>query len=266
MSSLADRKLVFLDVETTGFSVAAGDRVVEIGLIVCQGRRVIRQIHSLCRPQREIPAEATRVHGISDKDVAGAPLFAALADDVCSALDGACVVAHNFDFDAGFVALELARCGRVARPAACLDTWPLSEACWDLPRYKLQTVAAELGLADGQDHRALADARLCRGVFHRVVREQGGWDRVKLSRLRRLCPQSRWPAPYPASLHPRLRDAIRRGRSLQIHYLDWQSTRTRRRIRPHACIVHRAASYLFAFCELRGAERVFRLDRVRLPR
>lgn len=102
MTMLSETKLVFLDVETTGLSPAMGDRVVELGMIICQGTTEINRSSHLINPGRPIPWDAQRVHGISDQDVSECPPFREIAGKVESTLVDSWVVGHNVRFDTGF--------------------------------------------------------------------------------------------------------------------------------------------------------------------
>ncbi len=79
---LSETKLAFLDVETTGLSPAMGDRVVELGMIVCRGATEISRSSHLINPGRPIPWDAQRVHGISDQEVSECPPFNEIAKEI----------------------------------------------------------------------------------------------------------------------------------------------------------------------------------------
>ena len=111
MTSLDSTRLVFLDVETTGLSPAMGDRVVELGMIICQGPTEISPSSHLINPGRPIPWDAHGVHGISDQDVSQHPPFKEIAGKVESPLVDSWLVGHNVRFDAGFMAMELQQAG-----------------------------------------------------------------------------------------------------------------------------------------------------------
>ena len=183
---LSEAKLAYLDVETTGLSPAMGDRIVEIGIVICQGERETERLSQLVNPERPIPRDAQQTHGISDQDVADCPPFSTIADDVCKALRGSWIVGHCVRFDIGFVAMETASEGHHVTPLGCLDTCQLAAALWDLPNNQLGTVVAALALGSDQPHRALGDAELARAVFHRVVEELGGWSTVTLADVQAL--------------------------------------------------------------------------------
>ena len=95
--------IVVLDTETTGLYPGLGHRIVEIGAIRLENWQEVGQVSSLIQPGRKMDPKASSVSGITDADLQGQPTFAQVADGLLALLDGALVVAHNAEFDAGFV-------------------------------------------------------------------------------------------------------------------------------------------------------------------
>ena len=174
MTKLYSTRLAFLDVETTGLSPAMGDRIVEIGIVICRGDQEIDRLARLVNPERTIPADAHRVHGISDEDVSRCPLFQEIAQEVESTLIDSWIVGHNVGFDVSFLSMEMASTDHQITPLGCLDTCQLAKALWDMPNYQLGTVVRSLRIPVETQHRALADALLTLSVFGRAVVERGG--------------------------------------------------------------------------------------------
>ena len=181
-----EARLAFLDVETTGLFPTTGDRIVEIGVVVCRGAREMEQLSWLVNPDRPIPQAVQQIHGISDRDVVDCPPFNVVAVEICNALCDSWIVGHNIQFDIAFLAMEIAKAGYRITPLGCLDTCQLIRALWDLPNYKLNTVAGALGLGGGQNHRALSDAVLARMAFHHTMEKLGGWSKVSLADVQAL--------------------------------------------------------------------------------
>lgn len=99
---------VLFDTETTGFEPLTGDRVIEIAAIeLINDLPTGAQYHVLLNPERDIPAESTRVHGITSAHVEGKPLFADVVDEMLAFFGDAPLVAHNAPFDFGFIDHEL---------------------------------------------------------------------------------------------------------------------------------------------------------------
>src|ERR1700687_1075363 len=118
---------IVLDTETTGLDPLRGDRLVEIGCVEMVNRMPTGQtFHRYLNPQRDMPAEAFAVHGLSAEYLADKPLFADIVDDFLAFLGDAPLIIHNAAFDAGFINAELDRCGRgaIARETACYTVAP----------------------------------------------------------------------------------------------------------------------------------------------
>ncbi|UOM36462.1 DNA polymerase III subunit epsilon [Acuticoccus sp. I52.16.1] len=104
---------IVLDTETTGLDPATGDRVVEIGAVeVLNAIPTGNVFHVYINPERDMPEEAFRVHGISADFLADKPVFAAIAEEFSAFLGDANLVAHNASFDVNFLNHELQRCGK----------------------------------------------------------------------------------------------------------------------------------------------------------
>src|SRR6478672_3554209 len=108
------REIVF-DTETTGLNPAGGDRMVEIGCIEIFNRvETGRQFHAYFNPDRDMPAEAEAVHGLSAIFLSAKPRFSESAAELLDFIEDSPLVAHNAGFDFGFLNFELERCGRAA--------------------------------------------------------------------------------------------------------------------------------------------------------
>jgi DNA polymerase III subunit epsilon len=104
------RPLVFFDLETTGVD-AARDRIVQFAALKINPDNSERALATLVNPQRPIPPEATAVHHISDADVADAPIFPALANEIGSFFSGCDIAGFNSNrFDLPLLVEEFARC------------------------------------------------------------------------------------------------------------------------------------------------------------
>lgn len=105
------RELI-LDTETTGLDPATGDRIVEIGCVeVVNSVLTGRTFHVYLDPERDVPDEAFRVHGLSREFLRGKPKFADVIDEFLEFAGDARLVIHNAEFDMKFINAELARCG-----------------------------------------------------------------------------------------------------------------------------------------------------------
>jgi len=108
-------RLIMLDTETTGLSPRHGDRMVEIGAIEVRNRKVLSAsnhvFHQYINPERDIPAEVVRIHGIDNAKVSNAPTFREIAPQFLDFIKGATLVIHNAAFDLGFIMCELQQNG-----------------------------------------------------------------------------------------------------------------------------------------------------------
>jgi len=162
------REIVF-DTETTGFSFADGDRMVEIGCVELFNRvETGRTFHAYFHPERPMPPEAQRVHGLSDAFLSDKPLFARGVDDLIEFLGDAPLVAHNASFDFGFLNGELVRCGR--RPVhldRMVDTIVLARTRHPGAKHSLDALCSRYGIDRSHRvvHGALLDAQLLSQVY-----------------------------------------------------------------------------------------------------
>jgi len=95
---------IVLDTETTGLSPKGGDRLVEIGCVELVNRFTTGEVwHQYINPERDMPEEAFRIHGISGEFLADKPVFGDVADDFLAFIGDATLIIHNSSFDIGFL-------------------------------------------------------------------------------------------------------------------------------------------------------------------
>ncbi|MGA8007463.1 MAG: DUF294 nucleotidyltransferase-like domain-containing protein [Burkholderiales bacterium] len=148
-----------LDLETTGLDVTR-ERVVQVGAIAILGAKILDQprLNQLIDPEIPIPPPASRIHGLKDGDVAGAPTFAAFAPTLYESLSGRVVIGHNVGFDLAILRHEAARAGIAWHDPPALDLVLLIGALEpSLPDLGLETVARLLGVTIEGRHTALGD-------------------------------------------------------------------------------------------------------------
>lgn len=110
---------IVLDTETTGLNPKTGDRLVEIGAVELVNHIPSgNHFHVYINPERNVPDEAYRVHGLSTEFLKDKPLFSAVVDDFLAFIGDDPLVIHNADFDMGFINWEL---GLLKRPAITND-------------------------------------------------------------------------------------------------------------------------------------------------
>jgi DNA polymerase-3 subunit epsilon len=160
---------VLFDTETTGFDPLTGDRVIEIAAIeLINDLPTDRHFHVLMDPQRDIPADSTRVHGITNAHIEGKPKFADIVDSMLEFFGDAPLVAHNAPFDFNFIDAELAR---IKRPALArsrmIDTLVIAKTRFPGMPNSLDALCRrfEIDLSARTTHNALLDCKLLAEVY-----------------------------------------------------------------------------------------------------
>ncbi|RDU95689.1 exonuclease domain-containing protein [Trinickia dinghuensis] len=167
---LIDTPIAFVDLETTGGSVAE-HRITEIG-VVQVGPGGVSRWSTLVNPGQAIPPFIQSLTGITDAMVRDAPTFASLASDLFERLDGHLFIAHNASFDRGFLRGEFHRADFAFNPDV-LCTVKLSRALWPHEkRHGLDALIQRHALEPLARHRALADADLLWQFWQRL---HGAW-------------------------------------------------------------------------------------------
>jgi DNA polymerase-3 subunit epsilon len=174
------REIVF-DTETTGFEPSDGHRIVEIGCVelmdhIPTGRSFQAYLH----PERQVPIESQRIHGLSDEFLADKPKFAEIVEEFLAFIGDAPLVIHNASFDLKFINSELHRVGKPPLPAArAIDTIEMAKSKIPGARYSLDELCKRFGidLSVRTKHGALLDAELTAQVYLELI---GGRQR-KLS-------------------------------------------------------------------------------------
>ena len=171
---------IVLDTETTGFEPRQGHRMVEIACVELQDFLPTgRHFHVYIDPERDMPPEAEKVHGLSAAFLKGKPKFAEteVAEAFVEFVGDAFLIAHNAGFDRNFVNFELERCGRAIVPEdRWIDTLALAQKRFPGMYNSLDALCKRfnISLAEREKHGALIDARLLAAVYLEL---QGGRER-----------------------------------------------------------------------------------------
>lgn len=170
---------VVLDTETTGLSAHQGDRLVEVGCVEIINRELTgNNYHSYCCPERDMPEEAYRVHGLSEAFLSDKPLFKTIASDLMNYLQGATLIIHNAAFDLGFLDNEFELCGiceAYSKTADVIDSLDVAREKHPGQRNTLDALCKRyhIDLSERQLHGALLDARLLADVYLAMTGGQG---------------------------------------------------------------------------------------------
>jgi DNA polymerase-3 subunit epsilon len=166
------REIVF-DTETTGFEPGEGHRIVEIGLVELEDHFPTgRSLQFYLNPERDVPIESQRVHGLSAEFLADKPLFAHVVDEFLEFVGDAVLVIHNASFDMKFINAELTRVGRTPLAMArTLDTIEIAKRKIPGARYSLDELCRRfsIDLTARSKHGALLDAELTAQVYLELV-------------------------------------------------------------------------------------------------
>jgi DNA polymerase-3 subunit epsilon len=166
------REIIF-DTETTGLDSRL-DRVIEIGGVELINRFPTgRVFHQFIEPQgREIHPDAAAVHGITNAALAGKPVFQEIADEFAAFIDGARLVAHNANFDIGFINAEFARIGLSPIGAdRVIDTLALARRKHPMGPNSLDALCRRYGIDNSRrtKHGALLDSELLAEVYIELI-------------------------------------------------------------------------------------------------
>ena len=172
---------IVLDTETTGLYAKNGDRVVEVGCVELVDRKPTgRRLHRYLNPEREVPIEAQRIHGLTDDFLADKPKFRDVAAELADFIRDAELVIHNASFDMEFLNVEF---GLLRDPdmesarsicAGVVDTLKMARDIRPGKRNSLDALCSEYGVdnSNRQFHGALLDAELLAEVYLAMTRGQ----------------------------------------------------------------------------------------------
>lgn len=162
------REVIF-DTETTGFDPASGDRLVEIGCIELINRVPSgRTFHAYYHPERDMPAAAFAVHGLSADFLSKYPVFAKGAAELLEFLEDSQLVAHNARFDFGFLNHELKQCGLPeVSMDRMIDTVAIARTLHPGAKHSLDALCSRYGIDRSHriKHGALLDAELLAQLY-----------------------------------------------------------------------------------------------------
>jgi DNA polymerase-3 subunit epsilon len=175
-------RYVFLDVETTGFSHAKGDKVLEIGCVEVVNRIITKnEFHFYINPQRDIPADSTNVHGITAERVANEPIFEKIAQEFIDFIGEDTLVAHNSSFDIGFLNYELGFAGYnidLNKHNKVIDSLVVARSKYAGARNSLDALCKrfEIDITSREKHGALLDSQLLAKVYLLMTGGQSSFD------------------------------------------------------------------------------------------
>jgi DNA polymerase-3 subunit epsilon len=160
---------IVIDTETTGLDPDTGDRIVEIGAVELLNHMPTgRSFHAYINPQRDVPADAVAVHGLTAQFLADKPAFAAVAAEFAEFIGDARLVIHNAAFDMKFLNAELGWAQRPSLPwARAVDTLDLARRRFPGAQNSLDALCRRFGVDNSgrEKHGALLDSELLAEVY-----------------------------------------------------------------------------------------------------
>lgn len=162
-------RAILFDTETTGLDPAAGDRVIEVAALeLLNDLPTGRHFHRLVNPERDVPDDVVRVHGITALHLRGKPRFAEIVTELLEFLDDGPLIAHNAAFDFAFLDAEFSRLGmKRLDPERMLCTLELARTRFPGLPNSLDALCRRFGidLSARTTHNALLDCRLLAEVY-----------------------------------------------------------------------------------------------------
>ena len=215
------REIVF-DTETTGFDSAGADRITELGCIeLMDWLPTGRQFHAFLDPERDVPEKVVQITGLTTEFLRGKPKFHERADEFLEFVGDSPLIAHNAQFDRGFINAELKRMGREPIPKSrFIDTLALANEKFPGSPASLDALCKRFGisLSARDKHGAIIDSELLamvylelRGGRERSLSLEPAPDRSPIRVTKRSGARAR-PAPLP----PRLTEAEREAHAAFI--------------------------------------------------
>ena len=183
---LEGERVLAFDLETTGISTSR-DRIVQLALIGSTQEGEALQVELLIHPQRPIPPDSSRIHGIFDEDVKNANSFSHHADEIHNLIEGAVIVGHNVrSFDLAMLDQEFMRIGRLPpRPKVIFDTLEIVRRL-KLPRpHNLGNLCRRHRIDLSQAHTAGADAAATLLLFWQLSLDHAPAFRKSIEELER---------------------------------------------------------------------------------
>jgi DNA polymerase III subunit epsilon len=164
---------IVLDTETTGLDALEGDRLVEVGCIELVNRFPTGRIfHGYFNPERDMPEQAAKIHGLTIDFLKDQPLFGHRAEELVNFLGDAQLIAHNAMFDLAFLNAELQRVGQPAvNRERMVDTLLLARRKHPGAPNRLDDLCARYAIDNSRrtKHGALLDAELLAEVYVELI-------------------------------------------------------------------------------------------------
>ena len=197
---------IILDTETTGLDPSQGHRIIEIGCVELVNLVPTGNVfHKYLNPERDIPAEATKVHGLTEEFLKDHPVFREIFQEFLDFIGEAPLVAHNAEFDMRFINWELKNVGHQEIPMSrTVDTLQLPRGRFPGSPNNLDALCKRLGVDNSNrtKHGALVDSEILAAVYLELKGgKQAGLELVqqKTSAMVTSQKKARAPRSFPLS-------------------------------------------------------------------
>jgi DNA polymerase III epsilon subunit family exonuclease len=273
-SSINNVPVVVVDTETTGLFPGVGHRIVELAAIRMEANTtndwlVTDEFSQLLNPGRSMDPEASRINGIADADLLGKPSFEDISAMFFALLEGALLVAHNAQFDASFLSMELYIMSiynpgvdyhSIDNPWLC--TMMLARNNFHYGRNSLGHIAQILGVRTGRAHRALGDVYTTAEILKRMVRVLAARRTNLVGDLLHAQGGAIYTPEIPEIDLPQpLNEAVIGKGQLKIVY-DGPGGKLVHRVNPQYATEFRGRQYLITYCDSIRDQRTFRVDKI----
>jgi len=168
-ASVSGIEFVAFDFETTGLS-SYRDQIVEFGAVRFKAGKILAEFKQFIDPGIPMPPECSRVTGITDSMLAGQPKLEEILPSFLAFISDAVLLAHNADFDTGFLRAAIQRLGGATPDNLIIDTLGLAKRAFPGQKsYSLSNLAEALRLPPNQAHRAYDDSVTCMHLFEKCA-------------------------------------------------------------------------------------------------
>ena len=160
---------IILDIETSGLDYKEGHRIIEIGCVELNRKEVGSHFHRYINPLKTLTDENIKIHGITNEFLEDKPLFEDVAEEFLSFIQDSSIIAHNANFDVGFLNHELEK---LSKPQIdkdrVVDTVVIARNRFPGQQVNLDALVKKLKvntLVDREFHGALKDAKILTDVY-----------------------------------------------------------------------------------------------------
>ena len=160
---------IILDIETSGLDYKEGHRIIEIGCVELNRKEVVSHFHQYINPLKTLTEENIKIHGITNEFLEDKPIFEDVADKFLNFIEDSQIIAHNANFDVGFLNYELEK---ISKPKITkdrvVDTVVIARNRFPGQQVNLDALVKKLkvnSLVDREFHGALKDAKILTDVY-----------------------------------------------------------------------------------------------------